>query len=350
MAIESSTLILPEMFPQARPRAAQGIIAEPLAATAAASTATVSVLVPSYNHAPFIARCLRSIIRQTHSPLELIVIDDGSRDGSLKEIEGVLNDCPFESELLARSHRGLCATLNEGLKRSRGKYFAYLGSDDVWLKGFLEARVGLLQSRPQAVLAYGHVFVINEEDQILERSDDWAIYSDGSVRQMLLHHIVPFSPSVLYRREPVERHYWNEEAGLEDYDLYLRLSGEGEFAFDGQVLCAWRSHRYNKSRNLEFMLTECLKAQNRAVGGLNISKPELEKAHSELKWRYAVDFVKAGQKRKALELICLNLKGAPSYRSVARMMLGLVIPKPTLDWRRRLVQQRTIKQYGSVQI
>jgi len=338
------------MFPQARPRAAQGIIAEPLAATAAASTATVSVLVPSYNHAPFIARCLRSIIRQTHSPLELIVIDDGSRDGSLKEIEGVLNDCPFESELLARSHRGLCATLNEGLKRSRGKYFAYLGSDDVWLKGFLEARVGLLQSRPQAVLAYGHVFVINEEDQILERSDDWAIYSDGSVRQMLLHHIVPFSPSVLYRREPVERHYWNEEAGLEDYDLYLRLSGEGEFAFDGQVLCAWRSHRYNKSRNLEFMLTECLKAQNRAVGGLNISKPELEKAHSELKWRYAVDFVKAGQKRKALELICLNLKGAPSYRSVARMMLGLVIPKPTLDWRRRLVQQRTIKQYGSVQI
>jgi alpha-1,3-rhamnosyltransferase len=348
MSMESSSLVLPEMFSQSRPR--EAIIVESSTAPVMQSPATVSVLVPSYNHASFIARCLRSIIKQSHNPLELIVIDDGSGDGSLPKIESVLKDCPFRSELVSRPHRGLSVTLNEGLKRSRGKYFAYLGSDDVWLNGFLEARVRLLQSRPNAVLAYGHVFVIDESDQILERSDDWATYSDGSVRQMLLHHIVPFSPSVLYRREAVERNWWNEEAGLEDYDLYLRLSGDGEFAFDGQVLCAWRSHRYNQSRNLDFMLSECLKAQRRVVRGLNISEPELEKAHSELKWRYALDFLKAGRKRKALELISLNLKGAPSYGSVARMLLGLMIPKPTLDWRRRLVQQRTIKQYGSVRI
>jgi alpha-1,3-rhamnosyltransferase len=313
-------------------------------------TGTVSVVVPSYNHAPFITRCLRSIIRQSYRPLELIVIDDGSTDGSSKQIEKVLDDCPFPCDLVSRSHKGLSATLNEGLRRSSGQFFAYLGSDDVWLGSFLASRVSLLEARPNAVLAYGHVFVVDEDDQIVECSKDWANYRDGYVGKMLLHQIVPFSPSVLYRREVVERCLWNEQAGLEDYDLYLRLSAHGEFAFDSQVLSAWRQHRFNKSRNLDFMLAECLKAQRQAVGSLNITIEELAKAGAELKWRYAADFVKAGQKRKAIELVCFNLKGSPSYTSVARMILAMVLPQPALRWRRKSSRLRAMKCYGSVQV
>ena len=310
------------------PNAFSTLCAQPEAVTLKAdakltqSAATVSVVVPSYNHALFIGRCLRAIIKQSLSPLELIVIDDGSSDGSLKVIERILETAPFDSELIARPHKGLSATLNEGVELSRGQYFSYLAADDVWLPAFLEARVACLQSRPEAVLAYGHSFVINENDEIVECSADWAKYSDGNVREMLLHRTVPFSPSVLYRCEAVKYHRWDESAGLEDYDLYLRLSAEGEFAFDPEPLCAWRSHHYNQSRNLDFMLEECLKTQRRAVGRLNIGKAELRKAESELKWRYATDFIKAGQKRKALGLVCQNLRGAPSYGSVARNLAG----------------------------
>ena len=314
------------------------------------SAATVSVVVPSYNHALFIGRCLRAIIKQSLSPLELIVIDDGSSDDSVKVIERILKTAPFDSELIARPHRGLSATLNEGAELSRGQYFAYLAADDVWLRTFLETRVACLQSRPDAVLAYGHSFVINENDEIVECSADWAKYSDRNMRQMLLHHTVPFSPSVLYRCEAVKHHRWNEDAGLEDYDLYLRLSAEGEFAFDPEPLCAWRSHHYNQSRNLDFMLEECLRAQHRAVSILNIGKAELRKAQSELKWRYATDFIKAGQKRKALGLLCQNLRGAPSYGSVARNVAALLLPKQTLRWRRRLVQERAVRCYGSLEV
>lgn len=314
------------------------------------STTTVSVVVPSYNHAQFIGRCLQSIIKQTHAPLELIVIDDGSTDGSLKQIEAVLQDCPFPSELTARSNRGLGATLNEGLDRSRGECFAYLSSDDVWLNDFLTARVELLKSRPNAVLAYGHVFIINETDQILESSAEWANYRDGQVTQMLLHHIVPFSPSVLYRRKSLERHRWNEQAKLEDYDLYLRLSGDGEFAFDERELCAWRRHGYNASHNVDFMLNECLKAQRRVVETLNIDTGELEQAQSELRWRYARDFIKAGDKRKALGLILKNLKGAPSFAAVAGTMLGLMVPQFVIERRRKAIQERGIERHGTLQI
>ncbi|HEX8292571.1 MAG TPA: glycosyltransferase family A protein, partial [Pyrinomonadaceae bacterium] len=116
----------------------------------------VAVVVPSYNHAPYVAAALRSVLAQTLAPARLLVIDDGSRDGSPRVIEDVLKDCPFPCELIARENRGLCATLNEGLSKTEGAYFAYLGSDDLWLPDFLAARVALLEARPRAVLAYGH--------------------------------------------------------------------------------------------------------------------------------------------------------------------------------------------------
>jgi alpha-1,3-rhamnosyltransferase len=310
----------------------------------------VSVVVPSFNHARFIARCLRSIIRQTQRPLELIVIDDGSQDDSVRIIEQELKDCPFDSELIARNHKGLAHTLNDGLKRSRGEYFAYLGSDDIWLPEFLASRVKLLGARGNAVLAYGHSFVIDEEDQILECTKDWAAYGDGCAREMLLNVTVPFSPSVLYRRQILERHHWNEDVALEDYDLYLRLSGEGEFALDEHVLCAWRSHGKNNSRDLEFMLRECLEAQRRAVTRLKLSPKELEKANARLKWRYGGDFVKAGEKRIGIKLLCSNLKGAPSYQSVLRMMGNLILPTAILHWRKHHMQCRTTKVYGSLKV
>ncbi len=198
--------------------------------------ARVSVVVPSYNHARFVEKTLHSIMKQSFQPTYLLVIDDCSTDNSPAIIERTLNDCPFPSELIARSNRGLCATLNEGFQRTSGEYFAYLGSDDLWLTEFLHARVSMLESRDHAVLAYGHAFFIDEENRIIDSTADWAEYADGDAREMLLQTTAPMSPTVVYRREALEQERWDETSALEDYDLYLRLSARGEFAFDPQIL------------------------------------------------------------------------------------------------------------------
>jgi alpha-1,3-rhamnosyltransferase len=112
----------------------------------------VSVVVPSYNHGKFVESCLRSIFAQTLRPAKLLVIDDGSTDDSTSIIESVLRDCPFACDMIARENRGLPATLNQALSLTDDHYFAYLGSDDMWLSDFLAARVKLLDSRPSAVL------------------------------------------------------------------------------------------------------------------------------------------------------------------------------------------------------
>ncbi|MEQ1646477.1 MAG: glycosyltransferase family 2 protein [Pyrinomonadaceae bacterium] len=168
----------------------------------------VFIMVPIYNHAPFIERCLRSIINQTYAPAKLLVIDDGSTDGSAHVIERVLRDCPFDSELIVRENRGLCATLNQGFSLSFGKYFAYIGSDDYWLPTFIEERVKLLEPRENAVIGYGNAYFVNENDEVTVNTADfastWANFVDGDVREMLARVIVPISSTVFYRRSALE--------------------------------------------------------------------------------------------------------------------------------------------------
>ena len=265
---------------------------------ASEEAARVSVVVPSYNHAPFVAEALRSVFRQTRPPAHLLVIDDGSRDDSPRVIEKTLNECPFACELIARPNRGLCATLNEGLSRTDGEYFAYLGSDDLWLPDFLAARVATLEERARAVLAYGHAFIVGEGGDVLDCTLDWAAYSDGDARRMLLAETyAPMSPTVLYRRAAVERHGWNESARLEDYELYLRLSAEGEFAFDPRVLSAWRRHGTNTSRDFVWMIEARLAAQRNAAPHLGLGAEELERCQRALNFAGAEDLLRLGDKR-----------------------------------------------------
>src|SRR2546423_15702910 len=82
---------------------------------ARAEGASVSVVVPSYNHAPFVEAALRSVFKQTLAPARLLVIDDGSQGGSPRVLQGVPGECPLPPAMIARGNPGRCATLNEGL-------------------------------------------------------------------------------------------------------------------------------------------------------------------------------------------------------------------------------------------
>ncbi len=309
-----------------------------------------SVVVPSYNHAEFIDMTLRSIMKQTLAPAELLVIDDGSTDNSPRVIEAALKNCPFECELIVRNNRGLCVTLNEGLERTTGEFFAYLGSDDVWLPGFLEKRTRLLASRPEAVLAYGHAYLIDEDSQIVDCTAEWASYADGDARQMLLRTIAPMSPTVLYRRAALDNESWNEHARLEDYDLYLRLCSLGEFAFDRSVLAAWRLHARNTSLDQMFMLEEQLAAQRSAAGKLGLADDALGKLQTVTRFSRAEDFLRLGDKRTAIRLMTGNFRGLRSARTFARMVLRLI--EPSFAMRKRIAAKRQsfTNKSGAIQL
>lgn len=309
---------------------------------------SISVVVPSYNHARFVGACLRSVFRQTHAPRELVVIDDGSRDDSIAIIEHTLKDCPFPCEFVARENRGLCRTLNESLERTAGDYFAYLGSDDLWFPEFIAARVSLLGARADAVLAYGNAYSIDAGDRIHDCSTDWAAYIDGDVRRMLLTTLAPLSPTVVYRRNALERHRWNEAARLEDYELYLRLSCDGAFAFDPRILSAWRQHAHNTSRNLRMMSGEKLAAQRIVAPQLGISDTELDRMNALANFRSAQEFVRAGDKLLALRLTWENRRGIPSPAAFARMAASLVLPHRLMRRHKERLRRIARERYGTL--
>ncbi len=309
----------------------------------------VFAFVPSYNHAPFIEKCLTSVIDQTLPPKKLLVIDDGSKDDSPRIIERVLKDCPFDAELIVRENRGLCATLNQGFSLSSGKYFAYIGSDDFWLPGFFEARVKLMENRPEAVLGFGHAYLVDETGEAFgstaEYDEEWARYPDGNPRYMLLNGVSPVSSTVFYRRTALEKVRWNENSRLEDYEMYVRIAAFGDFAFDPQVLSVWRHHSYNTSKDLLLLYNEVIKAQNENADSLGASAEELEKFQSRIKFRSMKVLLQNGYKRDAIRLGMESWRNASSAREVGKSMIQLLLPRSVLESYQKRKRERQVAEY-----
>lgn len=308
----------------------------------------VFVVVPSYNHSPFVEKCLRSIIGQTLLPKKLLVIDDGSNDDSPVIIENVLKDCPFDCELIARENCGLSATLNEAFAASQGEFFAYLGSDDIWLPAFLREQTELLGNRSNAVLAFSHAYLIDDDDNVIGSTTEWTDFADGDMQTLLLSGVVPSSPGVLYRRSALANHSWNEHARLEDYEMYLKLSADGEFARNTKVLCAWRQHGVNASSNLPTMFPEMIAAQDRVAPGLGIGRDELDRTQTRMKFNAAENFVRQGFRREAAGLFIDNLSGASSVSQILRTALRLAIPQSLFQWNRRRKRQAAAARFGKL--
>jgi alpha-1,3-rhamnosyltransferase len=307
------------------------------------------VVVPSYNHAPFVEQCLRSVYAQTSPPGRLLVIDDGSTDGSPRLISNVLEECPFPCELIARPNRGLSATLNEGLSRTTGELFAYIGSDDVWHPERLEAGVRALRENPRAVLAYSDCYVIDEDQRIVGSTKDWSSYASGSVFTDLMQvRFVPLSPTVLYRREAIARFGWREDGPLEDYETYLKLAYVGEFAYVPRNLGYWRKHGSNTSRDVSMMLKEALEAQRRVADWCGMPRGELRRHQDRLKFAFAGDILAAGQRWRAAKLSVMHAAGAPSIGVLARRGARLLAPRTLLEKREALLARRSALKRGSL--
>ena len=311
---------------------------------------TVSVVVPSYNHERYIDECLRSVMSQTAPPVELIVIDDGSTDGSYAIIERVLKDCPFRCEFYTRQNRGLCNTLNEGLEKASGEYFAYLGSDDLWLSTFLESRSNVLCAAVDAPLAYGHSFIIDETSRVMGRSYGSALPHRDSTREMLLFGFVPTSPSVLYRRSALENESWDPAIRLEDFDLYLRLSAQNEFAFDEGVLSCWRTHPANTSKQVELMVMESIGALERNAEVLHITDAELAAAARNMNVYLVDSLLEEGRRAEAISMFVKNIAGFRNSSELLKRAAKLVAPTSVIQARRNLSERyfRTTDAVGSI--
>lgn len=221
----------------------------------------VSAIIPCYNHRAYVGAAIDSILGQTYRNVELIVIDDGSSDGSAALIEQLSGKHGFM--FISQANRGLAATLNRGIEISRGKYLALLASDDLYLPDKLEILVARLeQMGPDYAVACGDADFIDETGAPLEMAVGSKRYTSfldyhslpypvdferefGRFPDLVANNYIPAMSALLRREAVVEVGMFNESVALEDWDLWLRLSRKYRFAFSPRVLARYRVHGAN---------------------------------------------------------------------------------------------------------
>ncbi len=128
---------------------------------------TISVIMPNYNHGRYVAEALGAVLEQSFQPLEIIVVDDASRDDSVAVIEGIARRNPLVRLLRNRRNRGVMATVNRGLKRATGDYVYLPAADDRTLPGAFERIMDLAGRHPEAGMVFGKVVKVTDGGQVL---------------------------------------------------------------------------------------------------------------------------------------------------------------------------------------
>ena len=208
----------------------------------------VSVVVASYNHAPFVQACLKSVLAQEVQALEIVVTDDGSTDGTPEQV-AALGDARIALKVFPQN-RGACAALNDAIARSRGSLIAVLNSDDLFHPGKLKRQLAFLQQNPQIGAVFGWPAFINEQgDPFFDPShkDHAVFHAHNRSRHQWLRHFFDQGnalchPTVLIRREVYDAVglYDPRLAQVPDLDMWMRVCTRFDIHVLPEPLTAFR--------------------------------------------------------------------------------------------------------------
>jgi glycosyltransferase involved in cell wall biosynthesis len=182
----------------------------------------ISVIIPTYNRWPLIAEAIDSVLVQAFRDFELIVVDDGSTDGTAKRL------VKFDSRLrlFKTTNRGVAAARNFGVGHAAGRYVAFLDSDDLWLPRKLEIQLALLDRHPEIQICQTEEIWIRKGVKVNPKAIHRKPSGDIFVRSLDLCLISP--SAVMMTRELFQRVGGFDESFpvCEDYDLWLRIASE----------------------------------------------------------------------------------------------------------------------------
>jgi glycosyltransferase involved in cell wall biosynthesis len=181
----------------------------------------VSVIIPTYNRLPMLKEAVESVLAQDFEDFELIVVDDGSTDGTVDEITRYGGRVKL---LQHKENRGVSAARNSGILHARGKYIGFLDSDDLWVKGKLKTQVNFLDENPQYPLCYTDEIWIRRGKRVNPMVKH-AKFS-GWILEKCLPLCIISPSSALMRKTLFSKVGLFDEAlpVCEDYDLWLRVS------------------------------------------------------------------------------------------------------------------------------
>jgi glycosyltransferase involved in cell wall biosynthesis len=208
-------------------------------------TPMVTAVLVCWNHAPYVRAAVESALGQTHRPLQLIVFDNGSTDGSAAILQQLAREHGFELHLLP-SNAGLVPVLNRGLALAAGEYFATLATDDIWLADKTARQVAFFEAHPDVQMVSGQVRTIDEHGRPV---DFPATRRPGEVSfaDLMRRGCNVAGPTVMCRTATLRAFGgYDESARIEDYAMALRFTHAGHRVVSrDEVDTLYRRHSSN---------------------------------------------------------------------------------------------------------
>lgn len=205
----------------------------------------ISVVIPAYNCQATIVETLHSVFRQTYSAIEVIVVDDGSNDGTLNLLKGFQDS---RLHVVTQANAGVSASRNRGMNLAKGDFVAFLDSDDLWLPKKLSEQMTALQNTPEAAVAYSWTDYIDQSGAFL-RKGYYCNFSGNVYRRLLLGSFLESGSNPLIRLSALKTVGGFDESlrTCEDWDLWIRLALAHEFIVVPEVHVQYRVNPSSKS-------------------------------------------------------------------------------------------------------
>jgi glycosyltransferase involved in cell wall biosynthesis len=200
----------------------------------------ISVIIPAYNCEKSIKETINSVLQQTFTDFELIVINDGSQDSTLDVINSIQDT---RMKVFSFENAGGNISRNRGLNLAVGNYISFLDADDIWTPDKLESQLEALQKNPEAHVAYSWTDYIDEEGNFLVSGRRVSVNGDV-YEKLLINNFLENGSNPLIRKEAlVELDGFDESLkAAQDWDMWLRLAAKYSFVAVPKVQILYRAN------------------------------------------------------------------------------------------------------------
>lgn len=233
---------------------------------------TVSVIIPAYNKAELTVRTVRSVLDQTYSQIEILVVDDGSKDNTAEKLE------PFSKEItyIYKENGGACSARNRGIEEAAGDYIALIDCDDIYYPEKIEKSVKCLEKDPSLGFVHTPIKLIDDTDNEIGFTSYPADKVQGSIaHQLIVDNLVNNSTTVIKKKVFEKVGYFDESIFIPaDWDMWLRISEHFAVGYVDEALTGYRiTENYTKShlevneREQRYVLRKAYERQNIDISG-----------------------------------------------------------------------------------
>jgi len=249
----------------------------------------VSVIIPSFNCAQYLADAVRSVFGQTYSALECVVIDDGSTDHTSDVLEELLTHYPL-LKVAKKVNGGLSSARNMGLRLCSGSYLSFLDADDVLLPDKIEPQVKVFNANPEVDLVYGDYLIASE------KLDALAVFVAEMPRELdpfdafcFRNWFGPMVPLIRRRLSDKIGEFDEQLAAAEDWDYWIRCAKIARIAYLPGPVALYRQHGCQMSKNYSRMRNACIQVANKNFRWnwkkLKMAMALIELTHAKQLWR-----------------------------------------------------------------